>query len=61
MSDHTINNLETAHDRDGREGIERRLDDPEARYRALIEHVPAVTYAQVVDRGDPIVHMSPHA
>ncbi len=44
---------------DGHEVIERRLEDPEARYRALIEHVPAVTYVQVVDRADPAVHVSP--
>jgi diguanylate cyclase (GGDEF)-like protein/PAS domain S-box-containing protein len=44
---------------DGHEGIERQLEDPEARYRALIEHVPAVTYVQVVDRADSAVHVSP--
>jgi PAS domain S-box-containing protein len=43
----------------GHEGIERRLKDPEARYRALIENVPAVTYVQVVDRADSAVHVSP--
>jgi diguanylate cyclase (GGDEF)-like protein/PAS domain S-box-containing protein len=59
MADTITNNFGAAYDGDGRDGIERRLEDPEARYRALIEHVPAVTYAQVVDRGEPIVHMSP--
>jgi diguanylate cyclase (GGDEF)-like protein/PAS domain S-box-containing protein len=44
---------------DGGDGIERSVEDFEARYRALVEHVPVVTYAQVVDRADPTVHVSP--
>src|SRR3712207_1743872 len=44
---------------DGRDGLEGSFEDFDARYRALVEHVPVVTYAQVVDRADSTVHVSP--
>jgi diguanylate cyclase (GGDEF)-like protein/PAS domain S-box-containing protein len=43
----------------GREEIERRLGDAEARYRALVEHIPAVTYIDAVDQFSSAVYMSP--
>jgi len=42
-----------------REEIERRLGTPEARYRALVEHIPAVTYIDAVDEVSSAVYMSP--
>jgi diguanylate cyclase (GGDEF)-like protein/PAS domain S-box-containing protein len=42
-----------------REEIESRLGNPEARYRALIEHIPAVTYIDAVDEVSSAVYMSP--
>jgi diguanylate cyclase (GGDEF)-like protein/PAS domain S-box-containing protein len=42
-----------------REEIERRLGNPEARYRALVEHIPAVTYIDAVDELSSAVYMSP--
>jgi diguanylate cyclase (GGDEF)-like protein/PAS domain S-box-containing protein len=42
-----------------REEIERRLKNPEARYRALVEHIPAVTYIDAVDEVSSAVYMSP--
>src|SRR3712207_1012671 len=55
----TTTSFGASHNGGERDGIGMMPEDAEARYRALIEHVPAVTYAQVVDGGDPIVHMSP--
>jgi diguanylate cyclase (GGDEF)-like protein/PAS domain S-box-containing protein len=42
-----------------REEIERKLGTPEARYRALVEHIPAVTYIDAVDEVSSAVYMSP--
>lgn len=57
MTNPTINSFgATSNDRNGHEGAERRLEDHEARYQALIEHVPVATYAQLVERADSAVH-----
>src|ERR671915_169582 len=55
----TTNRIGAASNGDGPDGFERSSEDVEARYRALVEHVPVVTYAQVVDRADSTVHVSP--
>jgi len=43
----------------GREEIERRLGNAEARYRALVEHIPVVTYVDAADEVSSAVYMSP--
>jgi PAS domain S-box-containing protein len=42
-----------------RSEIEKRLGSSEARYRALVEHIPAVTYIDAVDEVSSAVYMSP--
>jgi PAS domain S-box-containing protein len=43
----------------GRKGAEERLRSAEARYRTLIEQMPAVTYLQEIGSPDAAVYMSP--
>jgi diguanylate cyclase (GGDEF)-like protein/PAS domain S-box-containing protein len=59
MSDGTTDNFRAPPDAPGREEIERRLGNPEARYRALVEHIPAVTYIDAADEISSAVYMSP--
>jgi PAS domain S-box-containing protein len=59
VSDGSADNSGTAADAAERDEIERRLGEPEARYRALVEHIPAVTYIDAVDEVSSAVYMSP--
>ena len=59
MSDSTSDNFGAMPAAAEREEIESRLGNPEARYRALIEHIPAVTYIDAVDEVSSAVYMSP--
>jgi len=59
VSDGSADNFGAAADAAERDEIERRLGDPEARYRALVEHIPAVTYIDAVDEVSSAVYMSP--
>ncbi len=59
MSRRAINHSGTTSDGGGRKRAKKRLGGPEARYRALIEHVPLVTYIETVDRASSPVYVSP--
>jgi diguanylate cyclase (GGDEF)-like protein/PAS domain S-box-containing protein len=59
VSDSTSDNFGAMPAAAEREEIESRLGNPEARYRALIEHIPAVTYIDAVDEVSSAVYMSP--
>jgi diguanylate cyclase (GGDEF)-like protein/PAS domain S-box-containing protein len=59
VSDGTSDNFGAMPAAAEREEIERRLGTPEARYRALVEHIPAVTYIDAVDEVSSAVYMSP--
>jgi diguanylate cyclase (GGDEF)-like protein/PAS domain S-box-containing protein len=59
VSDGTSGNFGAMSAAAEREEIERRLGTPEARYRALVEHIPAVTYIDAVDEVSSAVYMSP--
>ena len=39
--------------------VEELLQEAEARYRTLIERMPAVTYLQEIESPDAAVYMSP--
>jgi hypothetical protein len=41
------------------EEIKRRLNNAEARYRALVENIPAVTYVDAADKVSSALYMSP--
>jgi diguanylate cyclase (GGDEF)-like protein/PAS domain S-box-containing protein len=59
VSDGTTDKSRATPDAAGREEIEKRLGNSEARYRALVEHIPAVTYIDAVDEISSAVYMSP--
>ena len=59
MSDGTTNDFKAMPDAAKRDEIERKLGTPEARYRALVEHIPAVSYIDAVDEVSSAVYMSP--
>jgi diguanylate cyclase (GGDEF)-like protein/PAS domain S-box-containing protein len=59
VSDATTDNFRAPPDASERDEIERRRGSAEARYRALVEHIPAVTYIDSVDEVSSAVYMSP--
>ena len=59
MSERVTNSFRATSDDIPREEIERRLGNAEARYRALVEHIPAVTYVDAADEVSSAVYMSP--
>jgi diguanylate cyclase (GGDEF)-like protein/PAS domain S-box-containing protein len=59
VSDGTTDNFRAMPDAAKRNEIERKLGNLEARYRALVEHIPAVSYIDAVDEVSSAVYMSP--
>src|SRR5215207_2651986 len=51
--------LKVTRDVTGRKQVEERLRQAEARYRTLVERMPAVTYIQEIGSSDSAMYMSP--
>lgn len=59
MTDRETNGFEVIPGDAGRKKIERSLGNAETRYRALVEHIPVITYIDAVDEFSSAVYMSP--
>jgi diguanylate cyclase (GGDEF)-like protein/PAS domain S-box-containing protein len=59
MKNRVINNLGDTTNRNGGGRIEQAPGDSTSRYRAMIQHVPAVTYVRDLDRNSCATYVSP--